>query len=975
MADYDKGLLRSFRKNILTHISSHINPLEFYKGEFGAGFEFGQNVICPFHKDTDPSMHVYEAGNFKCFGCDAKGGGAVKFYELKYCNGSDSWAKAMIDMHERYIGPLVSEERIAQYENNLAGDADAIERIHEARGIRYSTLKYYRCGLDEKGKMLTIPYQSPYGLWTNMAYLNVFKDTDIKQRSWNLVVNKDGNKHRFDAGRVWPAGVVCSNNDVFMFEGYYDALLALSLEVAGVTIGGASQRIKGADYPLFSGKRVNIVYDKDGAGRTGAAKIAHQLARQKLGKEIRIIELPGEDGVDFADWVLKGGGSKEKLIELVKSTEPYELPYVDSLPDMQRELVKQDKDIKILTYRKARSDTYNEMYRMEALVVGKDTNCITLPNVVKVSCPGAGGKNCRCVINDSPLGSCDIEIDITNPVIANFVGMSKQSFRQEMKSYLGMSARCPIDCQVVRSYSATWLYVGEPLSYEAESSGEDSGDQGPALCINNVNANSIYVFKGYTVTHPKTGVQFPLLYEALPTATELDTFRATDAVCGLLEPFKMIGKEDLWEGFMSYYDHLSRTVTGIWGRPLTHMAADLVFFSPVSFYFQGQYIRKGSLDVVIFGDTRCGKGAISEGLHRFYEAGEVISGENCSMMNLLGGIKRESTFSGVAWGRLALRHRDTVIIDEMSGIDKDEIGRLSRIRSEGIANVDKYGHHQSANANVGILWLTNPRDSGRLLRTYNYGLEAMYSLQPKTEDLARFDYAHAVAVGEVPSSVINRSVGTKKEGCKHTTQQCNTLITWAKSRKPSEIRFTEACVNYILNMAQRLGKEYSTSIPLLLAENVRVKMAKIAASIAARIWNHHPDDPGVLLVDERCAQTAVRLLRELYDSSIMGYRDFSKVEHRAQKVDTGKLSVIFNTACGQSNLSMRDLCQKIIMDGQIVEKDIKLLFADDEMAAKQFLAGMKRANALVRKYQHYVKQEGFIKWLKEQIEQRTTSSR
>jgi hypothetical protein len=488
-----------------------------------------------------------------------------------------------------------------------------------------------------------------------------------------------------------------------------------------------------------------------------------------------------------------------------------------------------------------------------------------------------------------------------------------------------------------------------------------------------VNANSIYIFKGYTVTHPKSGVQLPLLYEALPISTQLDSFEVNDAVVGLLDPFKMIAKEDLWAGLMEYYDHLARTVTGIWGRPVTHMAADLVFFSPVSFYFQGGYVRKGSLDAIIFGDTRCGKGAIAEGLQRFYQVGEVISGENCTMMTLMGGIKRENSFSGVAWGRMALRHRDTVIIDEMSGIHKDDIGRLSRIRSEGIANIDKYALHQSANANVGIIWLTNPRDSGRLLRTYNYGMEALHSLQPKTEDMARFDYAHAVAVGEVSAELINKVIENDPQACKHTTQQCNTLITWTKSRKPSEIRFTVGAVEYILNMAMRLGSIYSTSVPLLLAENARIKLAKISAAIAARIWNTMPGNPNVLVVDEKCAQCTVRFLETIYKSETMGYFNFSEVEKKSKEIDFDKLERVFKDACGTADLTMSNLCQKIMMDNQIVEKDIKLLFGEDELAVKAFMSGLKRANALLRVYNYYVKQEGFIKWLRTKIEKRTTS--
>jgi len=30
-------------------------------------------VVCPFHDDRNPSLHVYEDGGFKCFGCGVAG--------------------------------------------------------------------------------------------------------------------------------------------------------------------------------------------------------------------------------------------------------------------------------------------------------------------------------------------------------------------------------------------------------------------------------------------------------------------------------------------------------------------------------------------------------------------------------------------------------------------------------------------------------------------------------------------------------------------------------------------------------------------------------------------------------------------------------------------------------------------------------------------------------------------------------------
>jgi len=42
------------------------------KGE-GRREKTGHKFLCPFHADTDPSLHIYNDGRFKCFGCEAEG--------------------------------------------------------------------------------------------------------------------------------------------------------------------------------------------------------------------------------------------------------------------------------------------------------------------------------------------------------------------------------------------------------------------------------------------------------------------------------------------------------------------------------------------------------------------------------------------------------------------------------------------------------------------------------------------------------------------------------------------------------------------------------------------------------------------------------------------------------------------------------------------------------------------------------------
>lgn len=62
-------------------------PPEFYAVEGvkllgGGGW---RNALCPFHKDTRPSMRVFfSTGAFRCMVCGTKGGDVMAFYMLRH---------------------------------------------------------------------------------------------------------------------------------------------------------------------------------------------------------------------------------------------------------------------------------------------------------------------------------------------------------------------------------------------------------------------------------------------------------------------------------------------------------------------------------------------------------------------------------------------------------------------------------------------------------------------------------------------------------------------------------------------------------------------------------------------------------------------------------------------------------------------------------------------------------------------------
>ena len=55
------------------------------------------------------------------------------------------------------------------------------------------------------------------------------------------------------------------------------------------------------------------------------------------------------------------------------------------------------------------------------------------------------------------------------------------------------------------------------------------------------------------------------------------------------------------------YKDLTNNVTGIVDRQSLHLAYDLVYHSVLSFNFDGVLLKKGWVECLAVGDTKCGK--------------------------------------------------------------------------------------------------------------------------------------------------------------------------------------------------------------------------------------------------------------------------------------------------------------------------------------------------------------------------------
>lgn len=234
-------------------------------------------ALCPYHDDKQPSLSIdLETGVFHCFGCDKKGS-IFDFYMAR--NGVDfSAAKQAL--------------------------ADRAGLTSEAR----KTIKTAYDYTDEAGNLLfqTVRYEPK----------------DFRQRRPD---GKGGWIWKLENIRLVPFNLpeVIKAKSVCIAEGEKDveSLKALGLTASCNPMGAGKWRPEYNEH--FKGKRVAILPDNDEPGRKHAHQVAQAL--KGLAESVRVVELPSLPiKGDVSDWIERGGGTKETLIELIKQAPEWE---------------------------------------------------------------------------------------------------------------------------------------------------------------------------------------------------------------------------------------------------------------------------------------------------------------------------------------------------------------------------------------------------------------------------------------------------------------------------------------------------------------------------------------------------------------------------------------------------------------------------------------------------------------------------
>lgn len=856
---------------------------------------------CPICEDPDDSKSPSASFNFKegIFTCFSQCGGmSVRSLVNMMKQGGDFENKEDKKAKVRNIqdapskaaaGKLPSEDRLEEFVEALLSGREHLRVMREKRGLTKDTIEEYQLGWD--GHRYTIPVRNRKGELVNVRrYDPKAKQGKDKMKSWST-----GTGSR----RLFLPDILDHSDTVIITEGEMDAVIGRQhgLPTLSHTAGASAWDERWNEE--FEGKIVYVCYDCDDAGRRGARRVARSL--ELFAKQVHIIALPLKgNGDDLTNYFVDQGYDATEFYNLMKlaSENANRTSHLAGLRNTRAKEVGLEETMN--------SALNEQAITFSATIAGKVQPAYIGPKRVEFNCNEGGGTRCqRCPIS----GRNHLEIDIPehDPVVLEALNKNTDARRRVLLKHVKIPTTCP-DVQVdeAETYSIEEMVLIPPTdeSYgQAVNLSRRLFNVGKYRTPTNIKAR----FTGMNTMDTENGRSILQAWESEESSASIDQFTMNDKVYEELTAFQPDEDQSCISKMQEIVKDLEANVTKIYHRAALHMAYDLVWHSALNFRFKGQDVGKGWLELLVVGDTRTGKSEAAQRLCQHYRAGVLTTCEGATFAGLIGGVQQMSGSWIVSWGTIPLNDRRLVVLDEIGGIaDKGIIEQMSSVRSSGRAQVNKIISSETF-SRTRLIWIGNPTNGMSVAGHTNGAMDALKGFAPNPEDIARFDFAMAVASEDVSADEINSRRPPRVQH-RFTAKLCSQLVNWVWSRDIDQIVWESGVENYVLERAQVMGKRYVPDPPLVQAENVRIKLARLAVAIAGRLFS--TDDSGEnIIVDFEHVDAAEKLLNAFYGMDSFGYLDHSaNVIHERTQAEKNAKSVRQYLAANEDVLETLKQC-------------------------------------------------------------------
>ena len=857
----------------------------WHVGDEGADGE--QRVFCPICEDPATSkspsaMMNAEEGIWNCLKGNHGGSIYELVQELKREQGWDIRSASMKGRHSnpsysaetaqrlqasRGGVPLPDEDKISTWTEKLLGNRAALKRLMDLRGLDKKTIVECQLGFD--GERYTIPVRTAEGELINVRRYK--PGVDSAQKMLNLTGH--------GAAAIYRADILRDNEAVVITEGEMDCILLNQFGIPAVTQTGGAGTFKPQFASAFADKTVWICYDNDDAGRQGARKVERVLSA--FAQHIYIIDIGAVipiKGGDITDYLHLEGHTAEDFQGLMDATVEAQLSNVKA----RRPMAEAGEP---LSLNESMSQA-NQAKTIELVVsiAGKQQEPYTAPKVITATCDQSKGTVCNTCPIAARNGQAEFDVRSDDENLFRFVDVTEQRRRTLLKELTGARCTDRVEFEVDENY-----HVEELLVQPSVDDRKDNETQQPvrrtafAVGTHSSTVNRKVRMVGKNVPDPKTGKLRFMSWVNEPMEMDIDKFVLTDELRARLKAVQPTDEQSPLDKCMEIAEDMANNVTHIYGRDLLHVAYDLVYHSVISFRVFDMPVEKGWLEMAVVGDTRTGKSEIAHRMINHYRSGVLHSCEGSSFAGIVGGVQQIDGRWHMTWGVVPMNDRRLVVLDEASGLkDKDVIEQMSSIRSSGVAQITKIAAEETS-ARTRLAWIMNPADGSMLKDHPTAGIGALRTVVPNAEDIARFDFVVATAKGDVDSKIINSGFG-EQHSPTYSSEDAEALIKWAWSLTRNDVLISEAAAKAAVKSALDMGERYIADPPLIQSENVRFKILRIAAALAARTFS--VTERGKLRVNAEHVRDAVKFLDMIYEQDALGY---ARASRRKIEADTRAL--------------------------------------------------------------------------------------
>lgn len=725
------------------------------------------------------------------------------------------------------------EQQLVHGKQMLEQDEEVLQFLRQERGLSPETalkhhlavstvsVKHRLTGVVSPKKYLLIPVFDQRGdLVAGRKYLlPAYRD-------------EDDAKIKF----AWPKSPITlypmsslKENKLVLTEGELDALVLLDRGIPAITTTGGSGAKFNEFTSQFKGKTVYICYDCDEAGRNGARRVAQLLMKQE-DTDVYLMDLQLSDGEDVTDFFIRYGKTKDDFIAMMHRAEKVEPQAPPILP-----------------MRKIGSEHVNKQFLVEARVLGSSgVSKFLWPYVSVLTCKGRGMDICEdCPLNES---SKTVVIDPNDPKVMELVEQTPQ----KQKAFIGALAHVPHITNTKRC--GFWTFseqsrkeLAVPVFIESadddvpESKKELAGYVTTEKAASNIKSGHKAHFWMTPVQETSSNGQLMFIAEEVtPLQDDLETFRMTETLYEQLKVFQGNPLEKIPEIAAS----LNQSVFRIRGREDLLIAYDLVYHSVLGIPNPNapNRIVKGWAELLVIGDPGEGKSQLALEMQKYYDLGAIQD----AAIATPGGLTVSTVQMGGKWifrdGLLPLNDRRLVIIDEFNKLPSEDMGRLNTSRSSGTITASSSAGTYEKDARVRLIWITNPKDGQRINMGRDAGefpIRMVSDLFPDRGSQDRLDFAVLVLRDDEKPEFTQPPAAQEDEV--YTQRLCRSLILWAWTRKPHQIKFTQDAVKEIRHVSDQLRRAFwhaNSDIELINSgERTTERLMRLSAAVAARTFS------------------------------------------------------------------------------------------------------------------------------------------